>query len=63
MTPTDSCSIAWSLTLMSSSAKHVFENWPNWRSSDENGETIALCVAGVLIVVGVKGLELLDTLS
>lgn len=48
---------------MSSSAKFVFENWPNWRSSNENGETITLCVAGVLIVVGLKLLELLNNLS
>jgi hypothetical protein len=58
MTPSEACVIAWSLTLMFSLAAYAFENWPVWRS-DENQEQIPVCVGGVLVVFGLKGLELL----
>lgn len=54
----EACAAAWALTLIFSLAAYNFRNWPKWRS-DENEEQIPMCVAGVLIVFGFKGFELL----
>lgn len=56
--PSEACAAAWARTLMFSLAAYAFDNWPTWRS-DENEEPIAICVAGVLIMLGTKGFELL----
>lgn len=56
--PSDACAAAWALTLMFSLAAYASKNWPNWRS-DDNEEPTPICVAGVLIMFGVKGFELL----
>jgi hypothetical protein len=56
--PSEACGAAWALTLMFSLAAYAFENWPVWWS-DESEDPIPICVAGVLILFGVKGFELL----
>lgn len=58
-TASDACGCAWALTLMFSCTKHAFENWPHWRS-DDNEEPVLICIAGVMMMVGAKGFELLS---
>jgi hypothetical protein len=43
---------------MFSLAEHAFTNWLLWRS-DGNREATLTCIAGVLIMIGAKGFELL----
>lgn len=56
--PSEACAAAWALTLIFSLAEYAFQNWPVWRS-DENMEPIPICIAGVMMVFGFKGFELL----
>lgn len=56
--PSEACNLAWSATSIAGIVAHSMLHWPAWRTNDT--AAIPVLVGGALLVIFVKGLELID---